>query len=281
VVNGKMLRIIKFPFIKAPLHVILCRQTTERERGRPTLNPECWQPPFKGQRKEILMRRVLITALATAAIGLGTATPAFAGTTPADANGVTVTQPDTGTPLTDQIYGITNATPATTQYGTEPSNGGTANVTFTGNTAFTIDNGFAQLITGSSSLTSLTINPDDLFSAMQLAFSLTGLNGGQSAPVSVSYVLADGVTTGTLADIVTGSGNNDNFEVDISGGLFDSITITSAEHGFAAVKQVSINDVDGAVPEPATWGMMLLGFAGIGMAMRRSRRRNGALMQVA
>ena len=36
-----------------------------------------------------------------------------------------------------------------------------------------------------------------------------------------------------------------------------------------------------AVPEPATWGMMLLGFAGIGMAMRRSRCRNGALMQVA
>jgi hypothetical protein len=27
-----------------------------------------------------------------------------------------------------------------------------------------------------------------------------------------------------------------------------------------------------AVPEPATWGMMLLGFGGIGMAMRRSRK---------
>ena len=36
-----------------------------------------------------------------------------------------------------------------------------------------------------------------------------------------------------------------------------------------------------AVPEPATWGMMLLGFAGIGMTLRRSRRSNGALMQVA
>jgi hypothetical protein len=35
------------------------------------------------------------------------------------------------------------------------------------------------------------------------------------------------------------------------------------------------------VPEPATWAMMLLGFGGIGMAMRRSRRRNRFLMQVA
>lgn len=31
--------------------------------------------------------------------------------------------------------------------------------------------------------------------------------------------------------------------------------------------------VTGAVPEPATWAMMLLGFAGIGVAMRRGRAR--------
>lgn len=35
------------------------------------------------------------------------------------------------------------------------------------------------------------------------------------------------------------------------------------------------------VPEPATWGMMLLGFAGMGMVLRRSRRSGNALMQVA
>jgi hypothetical protein len=36
-----------------------------------------------------------------------------------------------------------------------------------------------------------------------------------------------------------------------------------------------------AVPEPATWAMMLLGFGGIGVAIRRSKRRSRALMQMA
>ena len=44
---------------------------------------------------------------------------------------------------------------------------------------------------------------------------------------------------------------------------------------------ITVYDRTGPVPEPATWAMMLLGFGGIGMAMRRSRRRSGALMQIA
>ncbi|HJP69050.1 MAG TPA: PEPxxWA-CTERM sorting domain-containing protein [Sphingomicrobium sp.] len=39
--------------------------------------------------------------------------------------------------------------------------------------------------------------------------------------------------------------------------------------------------MDGPVPEPATWAMMLLGFAGIGIAVRRSRRTSEDLMQLA
>jgi hypothetical protein len=35
------------------------------------------------------------------------------------------------------------------------------------------------------------------------------------------------------------------------------------------------------VPEPATWAMMLLGFGAAGTAMRRSRRRNAQIAQLA
>jgi hypothetical protein len=37
----------------------------------------------------------------------------------------------------------------------------------------------------------------------------------------------------------------------------------------------------GGVPEPATWAMMLLGFGGIGVAMRRSRQKKALLTQIA
>lgn len=35
------------------------------------------------------------------------------------------------------------------------------------------------------------------------------------------------------------------------------------------------------IPEPATWAMMLLGFGAAGAALRRSRRRNGEIAQLA
>lgn len=38
--------------------------------------------------------------------------------------------------------------------------------------------------------------------------------------------------------------------------------------------------VNSAVPEPATWGLMLLGFGGMGFSMRRNRRRT-AIAQIA
>jgi PEP-CTERM motif len=40
----------------------------------------------------------------------------------------------------------------------------------------------------------------------------------------------------------------------------------------AGVSHVDLFDHGGSVPEPASWAMMLLGFGGIGFAMRRSRR---------
>ena len=43
---------------------------------------------------------------------------------------------------------------------------------------------------------------------------------------------------------------------------------------------IAVNGMTGAVPEPSTWAMMLIGFAGLGfLSFRRSKQRSAALVQ--
>jgi hypothetical protein len=58
------------------------------------------------------------------------------------------------------------------------------------------------------------------------------------------------------------------------GGTMDNWFLNGQEHAFYLIGNA------GAVPEPATWAMMLVGFGGIGWSMRR-RRTTCAVPQVA
>lgn len=96
----------------------------------------------------------------------------------------------------------------------------------------------------------------------QTLFGLTivGIHYGAAgaAPEATSFFLFDLGTTGASSIDITGRAGANAL------GTSNAVLFSTAP-----------------VPEPATWGMMLLGFAGIGMAVRRSRRRSGALMQIA
>lgn len=65
--------------------------------------------------------------------------------------------------------------------------------------------------------------------------------------------------------------------------LFDFGTggVTSVDLNQNGFSNAVIVTPPGGVPEPATWGMMLLGFGAAGSALRRSRRRNAGLLQLA
>jgi hypothetical protein len=100
-------------------------------------------------------------------------------------------------------------------------------------------------------------------------------------PTSISpfFVLTDGVTFSltniTLIDRsvagILGFKGTGTFTGNISGTAFDPTAgnfIFSTQGGNVTTFSASTT----AVPEPAAWGLMLLGFAGIGMAMRGRRR---------
>lgn len=76
-----------------------------------------------------------------------------------------------------------------------------------------------------------------------------------------------------LAPISTPGGFN---EFEFRGLVDDTATIHGLRFGgsYVLVSGTATGDIvtPGAVPEPATWAMMLLGFGAVGFAMRRTRR---------
>ena len=127
-------------------------------------------------------------------------------------------------------------------------------------------------------------------------FTLTGTTGTSvyNTPFTllVNFTSPTAVSgNGTFFSTITGSVTDSN-----AGGVF--VDFDNTAHMFTSASgpfTLTVNDLGvsnngiatpitgiirtQAVPEPATWAMMLLGFAGIGFAMRR--RRQPTLAQVA
>ena len=93
---------------------------------------------------------------------------------------------------------------------------------------------------------------------------------------SVTFSLMDNV--GTLFPFMESLGNGENkfgFQ-GINGESISSISMTFNGTGVDDVRQIRLDEVvASAVPEPSTWAMMILGFAGIGfLAYRRKGQQN-------
>jgi hypothetical protein len=121
-----------------------------------------------------------------------------------------------------------------------------------------------------------TIDFSAAIAAVNTAQAATNLNGGDFAAlingVQIAYYsfgsIAAGVTDrATLSGTDVLSGGTYNLEIDISRPFLPPSNLD---------QYISNIVVDGpavgGVPEPATWAMMLIGFGGIGWAMRRQAR---------
>jgi hypothetical protein len=132
-----------------------------------------------------------------------------------------------------------------------------------------------------------TIFPTDLSTLTTLTFSIVGgftaaeFNLENGDPSSFTVSLTDS-NNDTFSQLLTKLNGSNIFDIVAAPGVtLTSATFTTTGGGFNDFKQLrvitstSIPDV----PEPATWGLMLLGFGGMGMVMRRSRRSNSKMLR--
>lgn len=108
---------------------------------------------------------------------------------------------------------------------------------------------------------------------------------GMSLSATASDLLFDFGLNGLFAISFSSNVSQHYFCVDAAGaGISCNAMRPSMNIGVNYIRSMSqprgnyvLGSVAGVVPEPATWAMLILGFLGIGSAMRRSRRTRVAL----
>lgn len=142
---------------------------------------------------------------------------------------------------------------------------------FSGSSAGTNStNGFTSPLAGNANY--LAVQPNGLitftFAAAQTSFGL--LIGTIDSYNSLSFTGTSGTQTYSGSDIVNalgGSANGSTTRNVLFTGLNAFTTVTASDTTFSAFEFVPA--VTAAVPEPAAWGMMILGFGLVGGVMRR------------
>lgn len=214
------------------------------------------------------MRHLFVVALASSALGLGIAAPAQ-GAIVVCSQGASCVSGTTNV----NLGAYTNAPTVTGNVGI-----GGPLVTFSStNGNLSTNSGAATIFTTSGALlTNLTFQVLSGFTAAEF-----NLEKGSPSTFSVSLTDSGGDTF--LQTLSALNGSNIFNLVAPAGTTYTSATFTSTGGGFADFKQLRLitSAAVAAVPEPATWAMMLMGFCGIGIAMGRRRRDASRLLQVA
>ena len=96
------------------------------------------------------------------------------------------------------------------------------------------------------------------------------LNIDSSSSGNVTFSFFGGDSDGLVLGAYALNSNGCNF-FNAFNGTFKSVTLSFGNGAMVQnISQVRVTAA-GAVPEPATWGLMLMGFAGVGFAMRRRK----------
>ena len=168
----------------------------------------------------------------------------------------------------------------TVVYGCTQNDGQCSNVTFTANTAVHITDGagyasISDVLGDAASLLTIVSDPLPNFSAYQFSIALN-----QAGNILVEYQLAGSLNwvAATFGDInnpfAQAANTNRDYQITATAGESLSALRLTSTSSISLFKQNSINLASvGAVPEPTTWMLMLLGMAGVGFSMRRKGKQ--------
>ena len=215
----------------------------------------------------------------------------------APAQGAVTVSAINGPNLATQIHASTTNSDndTTVVYGSTLSGGNSADVKFTGNTAVHITDGagFASITDANNTpdLRVLTIELTKAFTALQFSIQLV-----DAGSVIIQYALTSNpgvfLTAGGANPFSQNANTLKDYQITATGSdVLAAIRITSCTvaagcvggvgsgTGIGLEKQNSVTlAAVSPVPEPSTWALMLLGFGGMGVAMRRSRRRGTSVL---
>ena len=196
-----------------------------------------------------MIKHVLLAATLLASAGAAEAAPSytFTGGASSPASGLSV------------IYDFDTTTPAITGSGFQIQSGTDGNGAAP---AFANPGGKYLSVLGGGSATINFASPVDAFS-----FDWGSIDDYNSLNVmtSVGNVMLNGAMVSAANGNQSSSTTNGLFTFLGNGATISGFTLTSGSNSF------EIDNV-AAVPEPATWGMMILGFGVMGGAMRRRQR---------
>ena len=154
-------------------------------------------------------------------------------------------------------------------------------ITFSSTQLLIADGGQATISAQSGDLTNLMIMPTEADGFEYIEFNLSNAgSGGTATGVTITGTDQNGMEFSQFFASLTGGANMFLATSDDSQ-YITNLTITATGGGFSQVSQVRVGDAVAAVPEPATWAMMLMGFGAAGYSMRRRRSQSAGIPQLA